>query len=75
MKFMNIIEKICNSGSTLLSLVNDIMDISKMEGRKFELMPVEYDTVRMINDTISQSIMYKNDKPVQCVQIYKGLYI
>jgi len=59
------IEKICNSGTSLLGLVNDILDISKMEGRKFEIMPVEYDTARMINDTISQSIMHKRDKPIE----------
>jgi len=61
------VEKICNSGASLLCLVNDILDISKIEERKFEIMPVEYDTARMINDTISQSIMHKIDKPIEFI--------
>jgi len=61
------VEKICNSGSSLLCLVNDILDISKMEERKFYLVPVEYDTARMINDTVSQSITHRKDKTVEFI--------
>ncbi|MCL2720932.1 MAG: response regulator [Treponema sp.] len=61
------IEKVCNAGDSLLGIVNDILDISKIEEGRFELVPVEYDTAGMIGDTINQSIMYKNEKPIEFV--------
>jgi len=57
--------KISNSGATLLSTVNDILDISKIEAGKFELIPVDYDTPSLINDTVTQSIMRIGEKPIQ----------
>jgi signal transduction histidine kinase/CheY-like chemotaxis protein len=51
------LEKVYNSGVTLLSLINDILDISKIESGKFELIPVEYDTPSLINDTVTLNIV------------------
>jgi signal transduction histidine kinase/DNA-binding NarL/FixJ family response regulator/HPt (histidine-containing phosphotransfer) domain-containing protein len=51
------LEKVYNSGVTLLSLINDILDISKIESGKFELVPVEYDTPSLINDTVTLNIV------------------
>ncbi|MDR0380411.1 MAG: response regulator [Oscillospiraceae bacterium] len=59
------LEKIHNSGMTLLGIVNDILDISKIESGKFELIPVEYDVPSLINDTISLNIMRIGDKPIR----------
>ena len=61
------LEKIYNAGAILLSTVNDILDISKIDSGKFQLTPVEYDTPSMINDVVAQSIMRKGDKPVEFV--------
>ena len=61
------LEKISNAGMTLLSTVNDILDISKIEAGKFELIPVEYDLPSLLNDTISQSIMHKGEKPIEFI--------
>jgi len=57
--------KINNAGITLLSTVNHILDISKIEAGKFELVPVEYNFPSMLNDAITQSIIYKDEKPVK----------
>ena len=59
------LEKINNAGMTLLSTVNDILDISKIEAGKFELVPVEYDLPSLLNDAITQSIMHIGEKPIQ----------
>ncbi|WP_010258631.1 ATP-binding protein [Treponema primitia] len=58
------LEKVYNSGVTLLSLINDILDISKIESGKFELIPVEYDTPSLINDTITLNIVRIGSKPI-----------
>ncbi|GHU32608.1 hypothetical protein FACS1894172_09540 [Spirochaetia bacterium] len=58
------LEKVYNSGVTLLSLINDILDISKIESGKFELIPVEYDTPSIINDTVTLNIVRIGSKPI-----------
>ena len=61
------LQKIYNAGLTLLSTVNDILDISKIEAGKLELLTAEYDTCSLINDAINQSIMRIGDKPIKFV--------
>ena len=61
------VEKIGNAGTSLLYLVNDILDISKIEAGKFELAPVEYDIAAMINDAVSQNIVRKGEKPINFI--------
>jgi signal transduction histidine kinase/CheY-like chemotaxis protein/HPt (histidine-containing phosphotransfer) domain-containing protein len=59
------LEKVYNSGVTLLSLINDILDISKIESGKFELIPAEYDTPSLINDTATLNIVRIGSKPIE----------
>jgi signal transduction histidine kinase len=42
--------KISSAGNTLLSIVNDILDISKIESGKLSLMPAEYYLPSLLND-------------------------
>jgi signal transduction histidine kinase/FixJ family two-component response regulator len=58
------LEKIYSSGVNLLGLINDILDISKIESGKFELVPVNYDMSSLLNDTAVLNILRAGSKPV-----------
>ncbi len=58
------LEKIYGAGSTILSIVNDILDISKIESGKFELYPTRYDVPSLINDVVTQNIVRIGEKPI-----------
>ena len=59
------LEKIYSSGSTLLSIVNDILDISKIEAGKLQLIPNEYDLPSLINDVVTQNVLRIGSKLIE----------
>ncbi len=42
-----------SAGNSLLALINDILDFSKIESGKMEIVPVEYDLGKLINDLVN----------------------
>jgi PAS domain S-box-containing protein len=56
--------KISTAGGTLLSIVNDVLDFSKIESGKLEINPVEYYTASLLNDVITIVVTRLAEKPV-----------
>jgi len=56
--------KISNAGTTILSIVNDILDISKIESGKLELKPVVYQMSSLLSDVITLVITHIGEKPL-----------
>ena len=67
-------EKIYESGDLLLNIINDILDLSKIESGKLELVPVIYDIPSLINDTVQLNHLRYESKPIQFIlQIEKDM--
>ncbi len=59
------IKKIQNSGHGLLGIINDILDLSKIETGKLEINPIEYDVPSLINDAVQLNIVRIGSKPIK----------
>jgi len=58
-------EMINTSGNNLLGIINDILDLSKIETGKLNINPIEYDLSSMINDTIQLNTIRLGSKPIE----------
>jgi signal transduction histidine kinase/DNA-binding response OmpR family regulator len=61
------IAQIHQSGSFLLEVIGDILDISKIEEGKLELVPVEYDTAAMISSIVNINMVRIASKPINFI--------
>ena len=59
--------RIFNSGNLLLGIINDILDMSKIEAGKLELIKARYDVSSMINDTVFLNMIKNENKPIEFI--------
>jgi len=58
------LERIYNSGDLLLGIINDILDLSKIDSGKLELLYLQYDIASLIHDTVKLNILRYDNKPI-----------
>ena len=64
---LNFLDRIQANGRHLLSLINQILDLSKIEARKVELQPGLVALDELVRETLAQQEGLVRDKPVQLV--------
>jgi signal transduction histidine kinase/ActR/RegA family two-component response regulator len=64
-EYQNGYEKIYNAGDLLLHIINDLLDLSKIDSGKFDLMPVKYETSSLINDTAHMNTIRFQHKQIK----------
>jgi signal transduction histidine kinase len=63
-KTKEMLEKIHTAGDLLMDLINDVLDISKIEAGKLELIQEQYDVASFLNDIITLNIIRIETKPI-----------
>jgi signal transduction histidine kinase len=56
------LRKVSTAGNTLMGLINDVLDISKIEAGKVDLVPVQYDVANLLNDIITLNMIRVGEK-------------
>ena len=58
------LKKINTAGNTLMGIINDVLDLSKVEAGKLDLTSTQYDTANLLNDIVALNTIRIGDKPI-----------
>ena len=77
--FSDYLKKINMAGATLMGLINDVLDFSKIESGKLTLTPARYDVAGLISDITNINIVRIEEKPITFLvdadeELYAELY-
>ena len=64
-EYATALEKIYSSSNNLLGIINDILDMSKIETGRMELNPAKYEVPSLINDAVQLNIVRIGSKPIE----------
>lgn len=68
------INQIKSAGRELLTIINDILDFSKIESGKMDILPVEYETMSIVNDVVNVIVTRLRDKDVELIiKLHPGI--
>jgi signal transduction histidine kinase/CheY-like chemotaxis protein len=59
------LKEIRSSGNVLLAIINDLLDISKIESGRLELLPVEYNLQDLLKHCVKMNLFRIASKPVR----------
>lgn len=62
-------ENIREAGTTLLSIVNDLLDFSKIECGKMEILPVEYEVANLLTEVINMIEIKAVNKQLEFIPV------
>jgi CheY-like chemotaxis protein/nitrogen-specific signal transduction histidine kinase len=65
--YTDAMEQILSSGNNLLGIINDVLDLSKIETGKLDLIPAEYDLPVVINEAVMLNIIRIGSKPIDFI--------
>jgi len=57
--------RIYSSSKLLLTIINDILDLSKAEAGKMEIVPAIYEVASLVVDTVQLNLMHKGSKRIE----------
>jgi len=60
-------DRVYSSGYLLLGIINDVLDMSRIEAGKLKLTPVIYDVSSLISDSVQLNIVRFESKPIKFV--------
>ncbi|MEA2902670.1 MAG: hypothetical protein QOI12_57, partial [Alphaproteobacteria bacterium] len=66
-RYRQYLKDIHGSGGHLISLINDLLDLSKIEAGKFDLDPVEFDLRETVDDTLQTLALRAHTKGLELV--------
>ena len=71
-KQQDYIRTLLNSGQTLLTLLNDILDLSKVEAGRLELVPTAFSPAQVIHETAALFAEATQDKHLRLEAVWNG---